>query len=69
MNEYQSPQPYQEPQQGPIVIIDNIIKASVCVLLIAVCFVLVVMVTSTIDNQGAVQFSNYTDDFAISNPL
>lgn len=69
MNEYQSPQPYQEPQQGPIVIIDNIIKASVCVLLIAVCFVLVIMVTSTIDNQGAVQFSNYTDDFAISNPL
>ena len=62
-------QPQQEPQPTPIAIIDNVIKAGVSLFIIALGFFLVIMVVSMLDNQGAVQFANYTDDFAISSPL
>ena len=64
-------QPYQEPQQPPSppeIIIGNILKAVICIFLIAISFFCVTVVTSTLDTQTAVEYSTYTNDFDISNP-
>ena len=63
---YQEPQPQKSPIE---VILNNIINGAVCIFLIAISFFIIVMVVSLLNNQTAVQYSNYTNDFAISNPL
>ena len=63
-------QPQYEPQKSPTeVIISNIIRAVVCIFLLVLGFFIVIMIVAMLNTQTAVQFVNYTDDFAISNPL
>lgn len=62
-------QPQQEPPKSQVeVILENIIKSVVCIFIIVIAFFLVTLLVSMLNTQTAVQYCNYSDDFAISNP-
>jgi hypothetical protein len=62
-NQYQEPEP-----STPEIVINNILMGITCVFLIVICFLILAVVTSTIDNQEAIQFRTFEDTFVISNP-
>lgn len=66
---YQEPQPYQEPPPTPFLIIENVIKAGVAIFLIVLCFFIVILIISVINNQTAVEYLTYSNDFDVTNPL
>lgn len=61
-------QPQQDPQPTPITIIDNIIKSAVCIFLIVISFFVIVLVVSMLNNQTAIPYTEYSNDFSVSNP-
>ena len=67
-NDYQ-PQPYQEPRESPTeVILNNIINAVVIIFILVISFFVITLFVSMLDNQTAVEFRTYSDDFGITNP-
>ena len=61
---------YQEPPKSPTeVILGNIIRGVICIFLIAISFFIIVLIVSTLNTGTGIQYTNYTGDFAISDPL
>jgi len=61
---------YQEPPKSPTeVIIGNIIRAVICIFIICVAFFVLVLLVSVLDTGTGIQYTNYTGDFPINDPL
>lgn len=59
---------YEQPPSSIEIILNNIIKAVICIFLIVVGFFLIVLLVSTLNTQTGIEFTTYTREFDILNP-
>jgi len=60
---------YEPPKSPTEVILGNIIRGAICIFFIAIGFFIIVLIVSVLNTGTGIQYTNYTGDFAISDPL